>query len=226
MNATAQHEQNEPHHRHRDAGSDDSRALAPAPVPALVRAPWRRFVVLGDSGAKCPQPGSSPGCRPWADHVAEVLRTVRPELAYLNLGRRDHSAARVRAGQLAKALAFRGDLAAVVAGGREALRDPFDVDATEAELSRIVGPLRASGADVLALGPFGPGLLTSAAEQHRNGPQHRSDPQQRLRLLSRRIRELALRHGALYVDMTTPTAAAATVIRRLANHLDATESAA
>ncbi|MGW6054728.1 GDSL-type esterase/lipase family protein [Streptomyces sp. NPDC055189] len=214
MSGTRPHERYEQQEQH-PAGSEDS----PAPAPVLVRVPWRRFIVLGDGGAKCPQTDGSPGCRLWADHVAEALRTVRPELAYLNLGRRDHSAAQVRARQLAKALAFRGDLAAVVAGGREALRDPFDVDATEAELSRIVGPLRDSGADVLTLGPYGPGLLAPVAEEHRSGPR------QRLRLLSERTRELALRHGALYVDVNARTVAAA-VIRRLADHLDATDSAA
>ncbi|MEU6673235.1 GDSL-type esterase/lipase family protein [Streptomyces sp. NPDC046925] len=210
----------EPYECRRGAVNDD--------CPALVRVPWRRFVVLGGSGAKwsqpggcsgCGTPGGCPGCRPWADHVADVLRAVRPDLAYLNLGRRDHSTAQVRARQLAKALAFRGDLAAVVAGGPEALREPFDVDATEAELSRIVGPLRASGADVLALGPYGPGLPAPVAGEHRSGPR------QRLRLLSERTRELAVRHGALYVDVTSRTVASA-VIRRLADHLAATESAA
>ncbi|MEV8314360.1 GDSL-type esterase/lipase family protein [Streptomyces sp. NPDC059900] len=204
----------EPYDCRRGAGSEASEDS-----PALVRVPWRRFVVLGDVGAECPQPGDCPDCGPWADHVADALRTVRPDLAYLNLGRRDHSAAQVRARQLGKALAFRGDLAAVAAGSREALREPFDVDATEAELSRIVGPLRDSGADVLALGPYGPGLLAPVADEHRSGPR------QRLRLLSERTRELALRHGALYVDVSDRSVAAA-VIRRLADHLDATESAA
>ncbi|WP_192583561.1 SGNH/GDSL hydrolase family protein [Streptomyces albicerus] len=229
MNGTPLHEQ---HDSHPGIGSEDSTSLACAP--------WRRFIVLGDSGAKGLGSPRGSGCGPWADHVAEALRSIRPDLAYLNLGRRDHSAAQVRAKQLAKALAFRGDLAAVVAGGHEAAHEPFDVDATEAELGRIVGPLRDSGADVITLGPYGPGLLAPVAEEHRSGLQ------QRLRLLSERTRELALRHGALHVDVTARTLAAepgtrdrdsrrvdtggrtvaAAVIHRLVTHLDATETAA
>lgn len=214
---------------HKSSDSDrDTRSEEPT---SLVGAPWRRFIVLGDSGAK--GLGSARGgsdCVPWADRVAEVLRATLPDLAYLNLGRRGHSAAQVRAKQLTKALAFRSDLAAVVAGGHEALRDPFDVDATEAELDRIVGPLRDSGADVITLGLYSPRLLAPVAEEHRSGLP------QRLRLLADRTRELALRHGAFHVDVTGERdgrrtdagdrAIAAAVIRRLATHLEVTEAAA
>ncbi|MFJ8929773.1 GDSL-type esterase/lipase family protein [Streptomyces sp. NPDC102364] len=192
---------------------------------SLARMPWRRFIVLGDGGAEGPGPARG-SCDPdWADHVAEALRSVRPDLAYLNLGRHEPSTAHVRAGQLARALAFRGDLAAVVASGREAAREPFDIDAVEAELSRIVGPLRSSGADVLTLGTYGPGLSAAPAEEQRSGPRRRR------RILAERTRDLALRHGALYVDVPTRAAAAggrsvaAAVIHRLVDHLDATRNA-
>ncbi|MEI5524973.1 GDSL-type esterase/lipase family protein [Streptomyces brasiliscabiei] len=208
-------------------GSAESTPLFDPPFPDP---PWQRFVVLGDVTAKSPGAtrGKS-GCVPWTDRVAETLRSVRPDLAYLNLGRRGHSATQVRTKQLARALAFRGDLAAVVAGGHEALGDPFDVDATEAELHRIVGPLRDSGADVITLG-VGPRLTEPTAEEYRGGLQ------QRLRLLAARTRELALQHGALHVDMmgdgdvrrtgASDDAVAAAVIRRLRMHLDATKVAA
>ncbi|MEV6752677.1 GDSL-type esterase/lipase family protein [Streptomyces sp. NPDC051214] len=188
---------------------------------SLARMPWRRFIVLG-GGAEGPGPARGCGHADWADHVAEALRSVRPDLAYLNLGRHELSTAQVRAGQLARALAFRGDLAAVVAGGREVVREPFDIDAVETELGRIVGPLRSSGADVLTLGPYGAGLFAAPAEEQRSGPRRR------LRILAERTRDLALRHGALYVDVP-PRAAeadgrsvAAAVIHRLVHHLDAT----
>ncbi|GAA2980084.1 GDSL-type esterase/lipase family protein [Streptomyces fulvorobeus] len=212
----------ERHDSHPDTRGGDPTSLADAP--------WQRFVVLGDSGAR--SRGSSRKCSgsgPWADQVAEALRSPRPDLAYLNLSRADHSAAQVRAKQLAKALAFRGDLAAVVAGGREALREPFDVDATEAELHRIVGALRDSGADVITLGLYGPSLSAPVAAERGSGPQ------QRLRLLAERTRALALRHGAFHVDMVRErdgrrtdvgdAAVAAAVIRRLVAHLDVTQAA-
>ncbi|MFH8559999.1 SGNH/GDSL hydrolase family protein [Streptomyces sp. NPDC017988] len=190
---------------------------------SLEGAAWRRFIVLGDAGAKgrgSARGRSSPVS--WADRVAETLRSARPDLAYLNLGRRGHSAAQVRAKQLAKALAFRCDLAAVVAGGHEALRDPFDVDATEAELHRIVGPLRDSGADVITLGWYSPSLLAPASREHTSGLR------ERLRLLAERTREVALQHGALHVDVAPggngqadvgDRELAAAVIRRLVSHL-------
>lgn len=190
---------------------------------SLARMPWRRFIVLG-GGAEGPGPARGSGDPGWADQVAEALRSVRPDLAYLNLGRHELSTAQVRAGQLARALAFRGDLAAVVAGGREVVREPFDIDAVEAELNRIVGPLRSSGADVLTLGPCGPGLSAAPAEEQRSGPRRR------LRILAERTRDLALRHGALYVDVPPRAgeaggrSVAAAVIHRLADHLDATRN--
>ena len=52
----------------------------------LAGAPWRRFGVIGDSlsaGTGDPSPGyASLG---WPDRVADVLRRVHPDLAYLNV---------------------------------------------------------------------------------------------------------------------------------------------
>ncbi|WP_458246859.1 GDSL-type esterase/lipase family protein [Streptomyces sp. MAI_2237] len=196
---------------------------------SLDRVPWRRFIVLGDIGARGLVPGRGAGT-PWADRVAETLRSIRPDLAYLNLGRRGHTVAQVRARQLAQALAFRGDLAAVVAGGHEALTDPFDVDAVEAELHRIVGPLRDSGADVITIGLYGPRLLAPAAEQRCGGLQ------QRLRLLAERTGELALKRGAVHVDVASDHSGrrtdvddrdvAGAVISRLVSHLASGRAAA
>ncbi|MFD4628994.1 GDSL-type esterase/lipase family protein [Streptomyces sp. NPDC058284] len=213
-----------PHERHdspRDPRGEDPDFRAGTP--------WRRFIVLGDSGAR--SRGSSrrgSGSEPWADRVAGALRSPRPELAYLNLSRADQSAAQVRSRQLARALAFRGDLAAVVAGGHEALLDSFDVDATEAELHRIVGALRDSGADVITLGAYGSCGQAPAVAERGGGPE------QRLRLLAERTRALALQHGAMHVDMVgagdgpagdRERAVAAAVIRRLAAHPEVTRTA-
>src|SRR6185369_7957676 len=74
----------------------------------LAGHPWRRFAVLGDSvaeGLTEPVAGYHP--LPFADRVRVELARSRPDLAYLNLGRRNLRAAEVRATQLAPALAFR-----------------------------------------------------------------------------------------------------------------------
>ena len=66
-----------------------------------------------------------------------------------NLGRRDLTAAEVREAQLEEALALGPDLAIVAAGGNDLLRREFDPNMVRDELSAILGPLRAAGADVL-----------------------------------------------------------------------------
>lgn len=115
----------------------------------LHGAPWRRFAVLGDSVA------SGVGERvdgylalTWAERVARGLRRHHPGLAYRNLGVRDLRAQAVRETQLAPALAFAPDLAAVIAGGNDLLSRRFDPDAVAREVEAIVAPLRDAGAEV------------------------------------------------------------------------------
>jgi hypothetical protein len=179
----------------------DPYCIAPeAATELLSQAPWQRFVVLGDDFARGPA-GSCTGytAASWADRLAAALRSVRPDLAYLNLAQSDVTAAQVRARQLARALTFRADLAAVAAGGSDLLRDGFDADATEAELARIIGPLRDSGVEVVVLAPFGRGHADAVLAGRRTVP-----PQ---RLLSERIHDLALRNGALRLDLGAHPAA-------------------
>ncbi|MBB1245173.1 SGNH/GDSL hydrolase family protein [Streptomyces durbertensis] len=160
----------------------------------LAQAPWRRCVVLGDAFAQgAGEPRAGYGDASWAERLAAALRSVRPDLAYVNLAQRDPVAAEVRARQLGKALTFQPDLAAVAAGGSDVLRDSFDADATEAELARIIAPLRDAGADVVVLAPFGSGTAGHLPEDVLR---------RRLRLLSERTHNLALRNGAIHVDLT------------------------
>ncbi len=174
----------------------DPYPLAPdAAAELLARAPWRRFVVLGDDLAEGGDPRKDRDGPPWADRVAAALRSVRPELAYLNLGRRELTAARIRARQLARALTFRPDLAAVAAGGSDVLDDSFDADATEAELARLLGPLRDAGVEVVVLAPF------CGRRSARHAAEDQAVLHRRLRLLAERTRDLALRNGVLHVDL-------------------------
>jgi lysophospholipase L1-like esterase len=115
-----------------------------------VGVPWERVVVLGDSiaaGVREPSPGYRD--LSWSDRLAAGLAVVRPGAVVHNLGRRDLTAAEVREGQLEEALASGPDLAIVAAGGNDLLRREFDPGLVGEELSAIVGPLRAVGADVL-----------------------------------------------------------------------------
>ncbi|ADB48592.1 SGNH/GDSL hydrolase family protein [Conexibacter woesei] len=117
---------------------------------ALLRgAPWRRFAVLGDSvAAGVGERVDGYLALTWAERVARGLRSHHPGLAYLNLGVRDLRAQQVRETQLAPALTFAPDLAAVIAGGNDLLSRRFDPDAVARELEAIVAPLRDVGAEV------------------------------------------------------------------------------
>jgi lysophospholipase L1-like esterase len=207
-------------------------------VELLGDSPWRRFVTLGDSVAEGVGEAKE-GYRtsPWADRVAESLRRVRPDLAYLNLGRRDLFIAEVRAQQLEQALDFKSDLTAVVCGGNDMLHKSFDPDAVETELSRIIAPLRDAGSDVVTMGLFD-------ITQSRYVPEpYKAGLKARLHQLSERTQDVSLRHGAIYVDLSNHPAgaeddiystdgrhvnmrghavAAAAVIRRLGAHLNGT----
>lgn len=118
---------------------------------ALLRdAPWRRFAVVGDSIAQgVGDPVAGYRSLDWSRRVARGLRSHHPGLAYRNLGERGLRAFEVRERQLGEVLAFQPDLAAVCAGGNDAMARRFDADAVEEELDAIVGPLRDAGADVL-----------------------------------------------------------------------------
>ncbi|MFF2628001.1 SGNH/GDSL hydrolase family protein [Kitasatospora griseola] len=164
----------------------------------LTSAPWGRFVVLGDSVAAGAGDHSN-GYRSeyWADRVAAMLRTARPGLAYLNLGRRGVAGPQVRSRQLTRALAFRPDLAAIAVGRDDMLGGSFDAEIFAAELSRIIAPLRAVGCDVLTFGLFD-------ISRSRSVPQHRKAAlREQVRLLSERTEAVARRHGAIHVDLTT-----------------------
>jgi lysophospholipase L1-like esterase len=115
--------------------------------------PWERVVVLGDSiaaGVREPSPGYRD--LSWVDRLAAGLAIARPGAMVHNLGRRDLTAAEVREAQLDAALALGPDLAIVAAGGNDLLRRKFDPNLVRDELSAILGPLRAAGADVLTFG--------------------------------------------------------------------------
>lgn len=177
--------------------ADDPSCLTEAEARKLVaESPWRRLVVIGDGAAKCAgQPVAGFGCKPWADRVADVLRTVCPGLAYINLGRRDLLAADVRARQVAKALALKPTLAVIACGGTDVLGDSFDAYAVEIELSRMIGPLRDTGCAVLTMGV--PDMSSSEPAL----AQRRAEVRYRVRLLAERTEAISLRHGAHYVDL-------------------------
>jgi lysophospholipase L1-like esterase len=113
------------------------------------------MVVIGDSvaaGVSEPVPGYADAG--FADQVAAALAATREDFAYRNLGVRDARLAEVAERQLPEALAFRPDLAVVVAGGNDALARSYDLDRIRAGLVGLVVPLALSGARVVTIGLF------------------------------------------------------------------------
>ena len=184
--------------------STDPHCLRKGESATLLRGhPWRRFVVLGDSVAEgmC-EPVEGYSDLQWADRIAAELRTVRPELAYLNLGRRGLRAYEVRATQLAAALAFGPDLALVVCGGNDAFRPGYDPDAVDVELAAMITALQRAGADVITVGMF------DVSHSPAVPPAVRAGLGERMRRLSTHTGRLARRLGTLHVHLTDHPAVA------------------
>src|ERR1700754_2035550 len=119
--------------------SSRAQGFASACRACVLMAMFRRYVALGDStteGMDDPRPDGT--YRGWADRLAERLASDNPRLLYANLAIRGRRIYPVRAGpisqgrdeQPAPALAFRPDLATVVAGLNDLLRRRYDADAT------------------------------------------------------------------------------------------------
>jgi len=164
----------------------------------LAGHPWRRFVVLGDSvaeGLTEPVDGYHPLAFP--GRVRAELAQLRPELAYLNLGRRNLRVAEVHATQLSAALDFRPDLAMVVCGANDAMRPGYEAraDAVDAAMTALIRPLQRAGAQVITVSvfvmpayPAMPGWLGPAFAR-------------RMALLGRRTTALAAELGTIHVDL-------------------------
>ncbi|UWP84970.1 SGNH/GDSL hydrolase family protein [Dactylosporangium fulvum] len=164
----------------------------------LARHPWRRFVVLGDSvaeGVTEPIDGYHPSGFP--DRVRDELAAARPGLEYLNLGQRGLRVAEVHATQLARALAFRPDLALVVCGANDAMRPGYEAraDAVDATLTALIRPLQRAGAQVVTVSVFVmpsyprmPDWLGTAFSR-------------RMSMLGRRTTALAAALGTVHVDL-------------------------
>src|SRR4051812_2182460 len=118
----------------------------------LRRAPWRRYVAIGDSlteGLGDPVDGYPD--MTWPEATAHAFQQLHPDFKFLNLGKRYLTARQVRETQLQPALDFEPDLVTVLAGGND-LGDPFDPEGIERELDTMVAALIDTGATVCTMG--------------------------------------------------------------------------
>ncbi|MFH8611288.1 SGNH/GDSL hydrolase family protein [Streptomyces sp. NPDC018029] len=153
--------------------------------------PYARYVAIGDSQTEGLGDGDEEhGYRGWADRLAELLAARNPGLMYANLAVRGRRTARIKAEQLAPALALKPDLVTVMAGMNDLVRPDFDAAHVAADIEEMFTELTAAGARVATVTFPDIGRVSPLAR--------RALP--RVLELNARIRAAADRHGVLVFD--------------------------
>ena len=107
------------------------------------------FAILGDSAASGVGDSDKYGVtKGWGYYLAKHFQDP---LVYINLSRPGAQSAEVLEDQLPKALVFKPDIAAVIVGGNDALRNGFDPSKLHQNLRATISELKKSGAEVLLL---------------------------------------------------------------------------
>lgn len=107
------------------------------------------FTILGDSAASGVGDSDKNGVtKGWGYYLAKHFQNP---LVYINLSRPGAQSVEVLEDQLPKALMFKPDIAAVIVGGNDALRNGFDPDKLHQNLRATISALKTSGAEVLLL---------------------------------------------------------------------------
>ncbi|MGN0124549.1 SGNH/GDSL hydrolase family protein [Rhodococcus rhodochrous] len=127
---------------------DDPMVLTPQAAREMMTGmPWSRFAVIGDSiaaGTGDPWPGYAEV--PWADRVASTMRSVRPEVAYLNTGAVGATIGEVLSGQMGAVLDFGPDLVHVNCGGNDLFLHNAGIGSVERDLDELCAAVTAGGA--------------------------------------------------------------------------------
>ncbi|MEV0296149.1 SGNH/GDSL hydrolase family protein [Nocardia sp. NPDC050710] len=157
----------------------------------LFDAPWHRFGVLGDSlSAGTGDPSSGYASLGWPGRVADVLRRVHPELAYLNTAVNGATTPEAIEHQLDRILAFEPDLLHLPSGANDIIRRDPDYDRIEQTLRGLYRRAAGTGAQ----------LLTFTLGKAYAVPVFPDWPE-RVRTLNGITRRLAAEHRALLVEM-------------------------
>jgi lysophospholipase L1-like esterase len=170
---------------------------------------WRRFVAVGDSfteGLDDPSPDGL-GYRGWADLVAARLavEATRPAVVdgspatgptdvrfeYANLAVRGRLFDAIVDQQVPSALAMRPDLISFAGGGNDVLRRNINPVEIAARFDRVIGELRATGADV---------IIFRWADVTTRLPGRRMILP-RMRILNQAVDDVTQRRGAIQVDL-------------------------
>ncbi|WP_433566383.1 SGNH/GDSL hydrolase family protein [Nocardia sp. CA-151230] len=162
-----------------------------AAVALLTGAPWGRYAVLGDSlsaGTGDPTPGY--GDQGWPERVAGILRSVRPDLAYLNVSEIGATTAQALERQADRVLAFSPDLLHLPCGANDIVRRTPDFDEIERTLRRMYDLAKQTGA-----------LLTTFTLGRAYVVPVFPDWPERIARVNTIVRGLAAEYDALVVDM-------------------------
>ena len=107
------------------------------------------FAILGDSAASGVGDSDKYGVtKGWGYYLAKHFQDP---LVYINVSRPGAQSGEVLEDQLPKALVFKPDIAAVIVGGNDALRNGFDPNKLHQNLRYTISELKESGAEVLLL---------------------------------------------------------------------------
>jgi lysophospholipase L1-like esterase len=164
-------------------------------VGRLTGAPWRRFLVLGDSIAE--GIGDAVAGYPdvsWAQSLAVALNAAVDGLDYVNLGVRGLVASAIRDSQLEAAAAFGPDLVVLCAGGNDVLGRSFDPTALSIVLEQMVSAFAEHGALVVTFGLFDLSRTGLVPEPHR------SELRRRIMALNDTMRGITERSHGVNVD--------------------------
>jgi lysophospholipase L1-like esterase len=170
----------------------DSHCLPPEHAAELLaRAPWRRFATIGDSlsaGIGDPRPGyASLG---WPDRVADVLRRVNPDLAYLNIAEVGATTSKTLRTQMDRLRDFGPDLVHVPCGANDLFRPDPDYAAIAATLGQVYEIAAAAGAQLTTF-TLGRAFVVPGYP----------DWNERVCAVNDITRSLAAHHAAILIDM-------------------------
>ena len=157
----------------------------------LTNAPWRRFAVIGDSlSAGTGDPSAGYASLGWSDRVADVLRSVRPDLAYLNVASVGATTAQTITSQAEPMTAFGPDLVHLPCGANDLFQRAPDFAAIEQTLRHLFALAANTGAQLTTF------TLGRAFVMPRI-----PDWPDRVRAMNAVTRRLAAEYDAVLVDM-------------------------
>ncbi|MEU1961621.1 SGNH/GDSL hydrolase family protein [Nocardia sp. NPDC019304] len=160
-------------------------------VAMLAEAPWGRYAVVGDSlsaGIGDPTPGYQD--QGWSDRVAGVLRSVRPDLDYLNVSENAATTAQTLEKQAARMVEFSPDLLHLPCGANDIVRRRPDFGEIERTLRQMYDLAKGTGA-----------LLTTFTLGRAYVVPVFSDWAERVAAVNEIVRGLASEYDAIVVDM-------------------------